>query len=208
MAQEYLARQPSARRRQEASLLRAMLPSLEKEKGGADIDEGGGEGSSGSYSGGHKAYLEGGDGEDASGGQDMKLLIDLVVSIVAEAFTSNPAQVIVVDDSQFLDSLSWQLVMEVCKVVRPCFVVLGFRPGFHGQTHGRMQELHAEQGLTFISLGPLNADEVQELASRRLRSGKHAPVEISEAFWERVADAQGHPLVVSEVGGMKGRPVA
>ena len=73
-----------------------------------------------------------------------------------------------------------QLVMEVRKAVRPCFVVLGFRPGFHGQTHGRTLELHAEQGLAFIPLGPLNADEVQERAladiQDAIEAGSRKPV--------------------------------
>ena len=208
----YLSRQPDARRRQEAQLLREMLPALKRgnaplaEDAEGDEDDGSEAGSS--FSSSHQSYLDKdeGDSEEEGNGmgpsgaaRNLKLLIALAVAILADAFAADPAQAIVVDESQFLDSLSWQLVMEVRKAVRPCFVVLGFRPGFHGQTHGRTLELHAEQGLAFIPLGPLNADEVQELAAKRLRTGSHAPVEITEAFWERVADAQGHPLVVSEL---------
>ena len=64
--------------------------------------------------------------------------------------------------SQFMDSLSWTLLLELRQRVTPCFVVLGFRPSAHGHSRGRSTELHAVEGATIVSLGPLAKAEVRK----------------------------------------------
>ena len=86
---------------------------------------------------------------------------------------------------QFMDSLSWTLLLEVNRRVRPCFIVLGFRPSAHGHSRGRAQELHAVEGATFVNLGPLAKDEVRALAAMKL-NGAEPP----EGFWGHVNNAQ------------------
>ena len=96
------------------------------------------------------------------------------------------------EDGQFLDLLSWGLLMEMTRRLRPFFLVMAFRPGFPG-AGSRAQQLRAEDGFAHVTLGPLRESEVQELAARKLGST------LPESFWEQAKSAEGHPLIVSEL---------
>ena len=96
------------------------------------------------------------------------------------------------EDGQFLDLLSWGLLMEMTRRLRPFFLVMAFRPGFPG-AGSRAQQLRAEDGFAHVTLGPLRESEVQELAARKLGST------LPESFWEQAKSAEGHPLIVSEM---------
>ena len=216
MVREYLAELPDARRRQERELLADMLPALstgERGAGGSDddVDDPGGSSSgssssswmsgSSTWSSSHASYLARDDAaEDAGVARNVHLLTDLAVTIVRTRLAANPSEFLVVDDAQFLDSLSWQLVMAIKRSLRRCFLLLAFRPGH--QSSARAGELR-DGAPTILPLGPLSEVNVSELIARRLGRPEggwaRAQAQLGPAFWSQVTAAKGHPLVVSEI---------
>ena len=59
-------------------------------------------------------------------GEGVRRVIDLVVSILKTV--AAPTQALVVDDAHVLDSLSWALLLELKRQVRPFFGVVARRP--------------------------------------------------------------------------------
>ena len=187
----YLDTLPDARRRQETLLLQDALPSLALEEEEGDDERSDTLSGGSSYSSAHASYLNRDEQENVMCARNVKLIIELVISVLAAKLRADPHHVIFIEDAHFLDTLSWNLMMEIQKGVRPCFIVLAYRPSF--STAARALELRAAAGAHIMPLGPLSEDEVKELLRRNLGD---AP---ERDFRQRVAVARGHPLVVSEL---------
>ena len=172
--------------------------------------------------GGHGLLHDGGegaagDGAEAAQSPHVQAVIAISLAVLQAAFSAE-ATAIVVDDAQFADPLSFALIMEAGRRVRPSFVAIGFRPARHGHFHARAEELHAAPGACLITVGPLSAAEVAALARRALGAGALPPAALSSSSSIASAAAAGggggvgpmaglHPILAEQLAQANGHPL-
>jgi class 3 adenylate cyclase/predicted ATPase len=120
------------------------------------------------------------------------LLIDLLGMWAAER-----PLVLVLEDAQWLDSLSWQLALQVARGLTdlPVLLVLALRPLEHGPFEQSYHALCALAWCERLALSPLGPSETVELAAARLGVAE-LPPPIAKLIEQR---AGGSPFVAEEL---------
>ncbi len=105
--------------------------------------------------------------------------------------------VVLIEDAQWLDSLSWQLALQVARIVSdvPVLLVLALRPLDNPPTDHPYIQIGALPQCQRLSLAPLNADDVAKLVSLRL-GVRELPAEVAQLIVQR---ANGNPFVAEEL---------
>ena len=127
----------------------------------------------------------------------------LIVQLLL-AYTQGNVLLLLLDDMQWADSLSWELVLDVARVVglRPVLLMLGYRPMEHALALGEsepsnnivMQELLEMPMHQTIELAPLEREAVIHMVSAGFDNLPLAP-ELLHWLSER---GQGNPLFIEE----------
>lgn len=117
---------------------------------------------------------------------------DAIADCLLDAGQARPL-LVVLDDAQWLDGWSWHVIDLLAQrsSTSSVGVIVAHRPHPSPTGLARLSGRHAE--LVSLELGPLTADEVDELVARWEGSPPGA------ALRETVASAQGNPFLVEEI---------
>ncbi len=117
----------------------------------------------------------------------------LLVELLAAEARRRPL-VVMLDDAQWLDSASWELVELAAQRGMPLLLVLGMRPATSPLPEP-LSRLLAMRHCTLLTLGPLSRSDAARLACRRLGVAELPPRAVS--FIHR--RAEGNPLFTEEM---------
>jgi class 3 adenylate cyclase len=124
----------------------------------------------------------------------------LLVSVVRQAVGGSP-HVILVEDGQWLDSLSWTLMLDIVREVRPILLVIATRPVIEAQSPA-FAELVSYEETTRLKLAALSAQDTLALICTRLGVARLADP-VSEFILKL---ATGQPLFTEEIAfGLRDR---
>ncbi len=114
-----------------------------------------------------------------------------LLSDVIQGQTLQTPGVLLVEDAQWLDSMSWRLLLDVIRRVPRLLTVVTERiaEGLESLTAERVQ-LRAAPAVQVLTLGQLSSDETATLVRQRLRTTQISPAILSLVL-ERVS---GHPF--------------
>jgi class 3 adenylate cyclase/tetratricopeptide (TPR) repeat protein len=117
---------------------------------------------------------------------------DLVVALLAPAASALPL-LIVLEDTHWMDSSSWELAEDVVNRIPRLLLLLSTRVAVEPNEHAA--RLAARPGACVLRLGALPAEEIRELVSRRI---------LVEGLSNELADwihhrSEGHPLFAEEL---------
>jgi len=110
--------------------------------------------------------------------------------------------VIILEDAQNFDSLTWQLLHEVCESCPRVGVVLTTRPMLKGENAVATQilnQLESKESTVSIPVSALDQEETTELVSRHLnldRETEDVPEELVNMLYSKT---RGHPLYMVEI---------
>ncbi|MFO0674392.1 MAG: AAA family ATPase [Polyangiaceae bacterium] len=117
----------------------------------------------------------------------------LLTAFVERARDREPL-VLVVDDAQWMDSTSWEVLRRVRLELSGVLIVLSHRP-IEGELSRAQAELLASPETTKLELGPLSPADAERLALDRLGANAIAS-ELSRFLFER---AEGHPFFTEQL---------
>lgn len=122
----------------------------------------------------------------------------LLVYLLKQTKNASDPLVIILDDAQWLDSASWNLLDRVRREMSTLLLVILLRPfkhGANGQIPPEYKKLQGTGGTEFYVLGAMSSEEIAALVSRRLGVSQ-LPKAIQDLILER---AEGHPLFSEEI---------
>ncbi len=99
----------------------------------------------------------------------------------------NDGVVLVLEDAQWLDTLSWRLLIDMYGLVRPMVAVIVKRPMSIPPIE--LKQICERADTTRLTLGGMQREEIEELVRRVLRVTT-LPKRIGEIIWQK---AEGHP---------------
>jgi class 3 adenylate cyclase/predicted ATPase len=124
----------------------------------------------------------------------------LLIALVKQAVGGSP-HVILIEDAQWLDSLSWTLMLDIVREVRPILLVIATRPLIEAQSPAFAQLVSYEE-TTRLKLSALSSQDTLALICARLGVARLADP-VSEFILKL---ATGQPLFTEEIAfGLRDR---
>eukprot|EP00002_Diphylleia_rotans_P011525 TRINITY_DN2275_c0_g3_i3.p1 TRINITY_DN2275_c0_g3~~TRINITY_DN2275_c0_g3_i3.p1 ORF type:complete len:1744 (-),score=350.99 TRINITY_DN2275_c0_g3_i3:418-5649(-) len=119
-----------------------------------------------------------------------KLLVMLLNQIFIATYTK--PVLIVIEDIQWMDTLSWNLLFAISRLPKPILIFLTSRPLGDAESM-ELKKLNAHR----IVLGHLTKDDISQLACQTFHiPNGHLPVILEKAIWDR---SLGNPLVAEQL---------
>ncbi len=123
-----------------------------------------------------------------------ELLIRLLQHVAHTCNAAEAPAVVIVEDSQWLDSASWQLAAQVAQRVEPLVLMLVTRPAA-GPTPAEYQQILEQPQTELIQLTGLSVEDTLALVQQRLGVDS-VPAELSRLIYQK---AQGNPFFSEEL---------
>lgn len=125
----------------------------------------------------------------------------LIVQLLQTWARQNPL-ILILDDMHWADSLSWELALDVARVIsfQPIFLLVSYRPPDSNDITWKKEKRASLQALTRLShhyglsLSPLDSMAVEKLAAAYL---SNKPVSLEVVNWV-IERSQGNPFFVEE----------
>lgn len=119
--------------------------------------------------------------------------VDFLVQVLAAAGGAHPL-LVVLDDVQWLDSASWELLDQVHRRVQPLLLVIGTRP-IEEPVPAEFRSLRDADDALLVELGTLPSNAITDLVRRRLGI-RELPAEIAALILPR---ADGNPFFAEQL---------
>lgn len=132
--------------------------------------------------------------EQITGEARQDLTQQMILSALTR-FAAGAAIILVLDDAQWVDSLSWELVRRFAIDVRPVLLMILTRP-MGDDTARVLQDLRSSPRTRYLALDRLPEDAILALVSRRL-DVRRLPPEVATFIYDK---SEGNPFFSEELG--------